>query len=421
MLFILSFFIGENVFLKELKIEESKKANFLDIVYERPLMMKFYLITDSSLMFNDSSYVLMFNYYKNYVNIKYLPYEEFYSRVITPTSTSVIYENKRVEYLIGQTILGIGLYSWSLPVFIFPENYEDAEIAIATGLTFPLIYFLGNFFITGHLNIPSSQAYASFLGGVSGAVHGYFLFIDTRFIFPFSISENFIDGYLCRKNGISMGVYQNKFNHNIYGYYHYIITKTLFTDKFDLTKKDYSISSILSLIEGYLNLFLFKDEKNITLGDALFELRATALGSEFIPALLWTYDNFNNYDLSARLYAGSSILGHIAGYYIGRRLTMKNDISFVTSALTYLIPALAHLFTAGVGQLLGKDYFRVYPTIFITTDIGLTYLVYRSFKDFGVETSRNASKKLRLGFNLTPEFNNNKIYLKPSLNILFNF
>ncbi len=411
-IFLLAF-LESDLILKEVKVQDNIKTNFLDLFPEKPAKISFYEFSDSV-----SKKILIISYYKNHVNIKTIDYDEFQRRLTLPILYHRVYENRRVEYLIGQTLLGVGVYSWSLPIFIFRSEATDdntERIRTGTGFIFPFFYFGANFFLTNGKNISSSQAYGSFGGGVAGLFHGLFLFNDVKWVFPVSIAENFLDNYLCWSFNLTPGIYQRKLNHNIYGYYHYYISKTLFTNDFEIRDVDNTISSIISLIEGYSSVFMSKSKKNISYGDALFEIRTTAVGSEIIPALLWTYDNFNNSDVKPRTYAAASLLGHFAGYWLGDKLTKENEISLTTAILTYLIPSLAHLFTAGVLALSNSDNFlKAYPTIFMITDAGLTYIVYKTFKDLGTETS-NELNNLNFGFNLKPEKVNNRMIANPQI------
>lgn len=419
-MFIIFAFLQSDLILKEVKVKDNIKVNFLDIVTERPLKISFYELPDSF-----SNKIIIAYYYKDYVNFKVIDYGEFQRRINLPPLSHRIYENKRVEYLIGQTLLGVGFYSWSFPLFVFRNEITDdniSRIKAGTGFIFPLFYFGANFLLTNGKNISSSQAYASFAGGIAGATHGVLLFNDIKWLFPFSISENFLDNYLCWAGMISPGMYQRKINHNIYGYYHYSIIKLLLKNEFKITKSDNTFSSILSIIEGYSILYLSRNKYNVSFGDALFELRTTAIGSEFIPAFLRSYYLFKNDTIQERTYAATSLIGHLAGYYIGNKLSIENDISTTTAFLSYLIPSLAHLFTFGITAIVNStDIMKAYPIIFISTDVGLTYLVYNSFKDLGKDTGANYLNNFKFGFNLKPELNNNEFKLKPYLQMNINF
>lgn len=420
MFIILFAFFQSDLTLKEVKVQDNVKTNFFDLVSEKPIKINFYEFSDSI-----SNKIIMLSYYKNYVNVKVIDYDEFQRRLTLPVISHKIYENKRVEYLIGQTLLGVGLYSWSFPLCIFRSESTDdnsERIRTGTGFLFPFFYFGANFFLTNGKNISSSQAYGSFGGGFTGFVHGLLLFDDIKWVFPISITENFLDNYLCWAFDLTPGVYQRKLNHNIYGYYHYYTLKTLFTNKFERTDNANTFASIISIIEGYGSMFIARNKKNISFGDALFETRTTTIGSEILPAILWTYDNFNNSDVQLRTYAAVSLLGHIGGYWLGDKLTRENDISLTTAILTYLIPSLAHLFTAGVLALSNSDVFlKSYPTIFMITDVGLTYVVYKTFKDLGVETGKNESNNINFGFDLRPDIINGRVFLKPNLFFSFIF
>jgi hypothetical protein len=394
---LIFFLLISNIFLKEIRIDEEKKANFLDLLREKPKDIKFYIITDSLLKNDDSSKIYLYSYYKNYIKILEIPYENFKKRIEAKVTSTFIFENKRVEYLIGQGLLGISLYSWSLPIFL---ELEDVP-AVGIGGTFPLFYLGITALSTSGQNISSSQAYGSFMGGVMGGIHGGLISQNKRGIFPGGIFENYLDFFLCRSLRIPLGVYQRKFNHTLYGYYHYFTFKSFLEKEYKIEKKDYLYSSILSILEGYGSLFISKNEKNLTFGDALFELRLGIIGAEAFPAMLLTYDNISKGKIPEELYAFSSLLGHFGGYYLGDKLSKKYDISFSTAIFTYIIPVISHFFTIGLAALTQSEaYWRIYPFIFIITEVGLTDAVYNAFKNEKNETGYNFLDKFNFGFNI---------------------
>ncbi len=361
----------------EEKIDRKTKVCLLSLFKKKPENIEVFIL-------EDSIYVIK-GKFPHYAEIVYLPKEQFRKLIAKPVEFSVI-ENARGSYILGQTIIGLSIYSWALPVFLLGDD-GDATIFVALGLFTPLIWFIGTTSATSGVNISYGSAYGSFLGGIEGVFHGGGIFNSSRAIFPVSVTENFFDFYLGQRYGVGMGAYQRKFNHFLLGYYHYSMLKLLFEKDVNWESEDSKYASVLSLIESYISLFISKDVDYLSYGDALFELRTTIIGGEFIPSILLTLDMCNeDLEIDTNWCALGSLLGHGIGYYIGYTLSKKYDISPATAFLSYLVPYLAHGFSGGVGVVLeSEEYWNFYPLIFISTEIVLTHFIY---KNLGIEEKK---------------------------------
>lgn len=318
---------------------------------------------------------------------------EYHEMLARAPARIVTLETARVPYLIGQTVLGIGVYSWALPVAL---DLEDNG-AVAVGLFTPLVYASAQFFFTRGDRMSGGAAYGSFLGGLEGGVHGGLLFKSVRAVLPASLGENLLDLALAQTMDFTPAMYQRKFNHALAGYYHYAALRTLVAGwedhEFDVFLQP---GTVFSLAEGYAALFLSRKAGDLTYGDALFELRTAVIGAEALPFVLATYDLHRHEESNERVYAAVSLAGYGLGYLLGQKLTREYDLTGASGFLTWLIPYLAHGATGGLVALTESEGLaRSYPAIFMTVDIALTYVCYRAF----------AQKATRLGKIDGPKFN----------------
>ncbi|MEO0275616.1 MAG: hypothetical protein ABIM60_02375 [candidate division WOR-3 bacterium] len=346
------------------------QQKLITLFKERPLNILLY-------QKEDSTYIVEGIYKDRKEVIEFSP-SEFKKIMEKEIERITVLEDQKAGYIIGQTLLGICIYSWSLPVFIFDEWDKTA-----TGIAFltPLFSFGTSFYISSKTRINNAAAYAGFMGGLTGAIYGFSLLQSEKAVFPFSIGFNLLDFYLCNNYGLTPGIYQRKLNHSLYGYYHYFSLMGLFNLYEKISFEDHLIgATLLSISESYLSLYFSKGDEYLTFGDALFELRTSLIGAEFLPALILTWANFRGVDISLEVWSISSLIGHSIGYHLGKELSKKNDLDFGPAFLTYLIPYLSHGFTAGLGILIGdEDYFKLYPLIFITSEIALTSFTYKFF------------------------------------------
>ncbi|MBN1695371.1 hypothetical protein JW879_08225 [candidate division WOR-3 bacterium] len=346
-------------------------------------------------MTSDSTYIIE-AIYRNKKLVKKMASAEYHSLTLETPSKMVTLEDAKISFLVGQTFHGLSIYSWSLPVMFSEGDWSEGQAAIA--LLTPLIYTSTCFLLTKDRRISSGAAYGSFLGGIEGAFHGGYILKSEKGIFPGSLAENILDFTLGQNMNFTPAMYQRKFNHCLYGYYHYYSTRTLFGgrnlwgDPYDLIQ----LGTILSLAEGYTSLFMSKDAENLTFGDALFELRTSTIGAEALPLILWTIDLHRNENSDERVYAALTLVGHGAGYLWGHKLSRDNDLPGAAGVMTWLLPYLAHAATGGIAVLVDKEGFLdTYPTIFLTMDVLLTSICYKAF----------AKKSLDIGKADIPNFN----------------
>jgi len=334
-------------------------------------------------MTEDGNYVVEATYEGQRIT-KNLTAEEYKTLMEKPVDKYAILGNARVPYLIGQTALGLCVYSWTLPVsFLGTESFDDDtwRTYTAIGLVTPLVYSSALFIFTRNTRISGGAAYGAFLGGIEGCSHGSMLFDSPRAIFPASLAENFTDYALGQTMGFTPSMFQRKFNHTIYGYYHYLAVLELVgsIDAAD-DKNTMRFSTLVSLGEGYTSLFLSRKADYLTYGDALFELRASAMGASAIPLVLASIDLYSSdMSIDENVYIGTSLAGFAAGYWFGNRLSCINDLPGTAGLLTFFIPALCDLAAAGVGVLVNSDgYYNSLPVIILATDFTLTTVVYKS-------------------------------------------
>jgi len=328
---------------------------------------------------SDSIYIIE-AFFPDKKSVKKMTSAEYRDLVVRKPSKMVTLESAQISYLVGQTLLGLGLYSWSLPVMFSEDDFSEGSATIA--LLTPLLYTSTCFLLTKDRRISSGAAYGSFLGGMEGAFHGGLLFKSGRGIFPVSLAENILDFTLGQNMGFTPAMYQRKFNHCAYGYYHYYTVKTLFVgeDIWENNEDVMQLGSLLSLGEGYTSLYLSRNSENLTFGDALFELRLSALGAEALPLILATVDLNRNEWSDERVYAGLSLLGHGVGYLWGYKFTRDYDLPGAAGAMVWVLPYLAHATTGGLALLTDSEKFLdFYPAIYLGTDILLTFACYKAF------------------------------------------
>jgi len=371
---------GQTEILNKIKIDRRVQSLLAQRFESLPNRVELYITADSI-------YVAEAYYENQKVSLRISPDE--YQEMLMTQAGQVILENARIPYLIGQSALSIGLYSWSLPVTIFTGGGEGITVdktRLATGLFTPFVYSGALFLFTRNTRISSGAAYGSFMAGIEGAVHGGLLFNTGRAVFPGSLVENFTDFALGQRFGFTPGMFQRKLNHSVFAYGHLLAIYELAGMEDDLDRPGFrQIGTGLSLAEGYASLYLSRNAQDLTYGDALFELRTMMIGSQTIPLILASVDLWNGApSIDNKLYSATALAGFVAGYYLGYKLTSKYDISGPSGIFTYLIPYLAHGLTAGVGTLINSgvssDYFywKAYPIIFSVVDIGLTAYVYKS-------------------------------------------
>jgi hypothetical protein len=330
--------------------------------------------------------------------VKKMTPDEYRRSTLKSPLKMVTLEDAKISYLVGQTFNSLSIYSWSLPVMFSEDDWSEGQAA--TALLTPLIYSSTCFLLTKNRRISSGAAYGSFLGGIEGAFHGGQLFKSVRAVFPFSLSENILDFTLGQKMGFTPAMYQRKFNHCAYGYYHYFAVKALFVGESienDRINEDFQLGTFLSLGEGYSSLFFSQNSEDLTLGDALFELRMSTIGAEALPLILTTFDlHSNDIDIDERVYGGLSLLGHGVGYLWGNKLGRDYDLPAAASVMTWLLPYLAHAATGGIAILVDKEgFYDTYPAIYLTMDVLLTGICYKAF----------AKKSINMGKVDIPNFN----------------
>jgi len=386
MLFAIVVFAQEA--MRRVNLDRRAESNLVTLFEKLPQNIEVFVTSDSI-------YIIEAAYPGSKI-MKKLTASEYRSLIVRIPSERVILEDAQLPYVIGQTIHGISLYSWSMPLTFG----MDGESAASMGLLMPLLYSTGSYLVTKNIRVSGGAAYGSFLGGIEGACHGGMLFESEEAIFPVSLGENVLDFALAQKMGLTSGMYQRKFNHCAYGYYHYAALKALVLsddwDDWGNTGEFLKVSTLLSLGEGYTSLFLSRNSEDLTLGDALFELRAGLLGAEALPLILMTYDLHREEASDARIYAALSLAGHGVGYLLGNKLSREYDLSGSGGVMIWLLPYLAHGATAALTFLGDNEgLWKSYPAIFLSTDVLMTYAYYKAL----------SKKPLKMGKADAPHFN----------------
>jgi hypothetical protein len=381
--------------LKKIKIDRKMETQLVSLFDKKPQRIELYATEDNAFVVEAS--------YEGMKLTKQLSADEYKAVLAKQVDKFVVLENARVPHLIGQTTLGLALYSWSVPWALFGDSISGREEAyFATMMLTPLAYAGMNFFLTRGKNITSGAAYGSFLGGIEGGVHGGIGFSSPRLIFPASLAENVIDLVLGQTMDFTPAMFQRKFNHAIYGYYHYFAVRALIADEIvgDSMDIDLSLSSAASALEGYASLFLSRRSEYLSYGDALFELRASEIGAQTIPLILATVDLYGDGSIDKRYYAAGSLAGFFLGYYIGNRCSVNNDLSGASGFLIYLLPALCYTAVGGVARLVNnKNFTYALPAVASVAEIGLTAYIYKSFVGKPLNTGSN---KINMNFFINP-------------------
>ncbi|MCK4420573.1 hypothetical protein KAW18_16995 [candidate division WOR-3 bacterium] len=386
LLMILVITVSAQEVFKKVKIDRKSESNLVTLFEKLPQNIEVFITSDSIYIIEAI--------YPDQKLIKRLTPAEYRDLLAKKPPKMITLENARVPYLIGQTFHGITLYSWGIPVTF---GIEDKS-AVLIGLFTPLVYTSTHFLLTRDSHISNGAAYGSFLGGMEGAAHGGLLFKSEKGVFPVSFAENMVDYTLGQMMNFTPAMYQRKFNHCAYSYYHYFALKTLIVgwDEWDDKEDIKQMGTLLSLGEGYSSLFLSKNSENLTFGDALFEFRTGVLGAEVLPLILATYDLHREEQTDERIYAASSLLGHGLGYVLGRKLTRDYDLSGASGIMIWILPYLAHGAAGGLVVLTENEgLIKSYPVIYLSMDIALTYLAYKAF----------AQKTIGIGKSDVPNFN----------------
>ncbi len=272
----------------------------------------------------------------------------------------------RTFHTISQTLLGFSLYSWS-----FPSLFElKGNAAGAVGLLTPVAWFGYSLYSAKNISYP--EALAGFLGGISGALQGYYVVSDVKGVFPLSMTSNFLDLYIVRKTGIYPGIIFRKSVNSYNSFYEANMLNLIITGR-GLSENGMRGAALYSLLKSYGTFLLFRNSKNVTEGDALFEAKLQILGAEFLPLIL------HNVQMEGQVRALTSFLGYAAGYGVGLKLSEDRDLSFGNALIIAFSPALASSLVGGLTLLFTEDIPDEMLSLYPVVDLGLTYLLYRNF------------------------------------------
>ncbi len=412
-LLVLQVDTGRVLHLREVDIGRDEKQKLLRIFDRVP--SRIYLFQEDSLYWVEGWY--------DREKVIHIMNEKRLNEILSmPLSRPIVMENYRGQFLIFQTLLGLGVYSWSLPLMLYNENTShSADILTALGLLTPAAWFGLSYAVSSGMRISSGAAYGSFIGGLAGAFYGPILTEEPRMVFPSSVMFNMGNFLLGQQMNLSNAAFQRHLNHIAYAYYQYFTLLKAVNYQGELIDH-LKGATILAIGESYAALMLSRNDRNLTFGDAAFELRTSLIGAEFLPSLLLTYENLSGNTVSEQTYAISSLIGYAGGYYLGIYLTKKYDLSTGGAALTYLIPSIAHTFTAGITTLLHNSGMeKLYPAMFITSEIGFTYLTYRTFAKKTPRFSFLSPDRIRISINPAYALMKDKLPRTPVFQISMRF
>ncbi|MEO0090652.1 MAG: hypothetical protein ABIK77_02840 [candidate division WOR-3 bacterium] len=259
--------------------------------------------------------------------------------------------NYRSYFIASEVVLGIGIYSWTLPLGL---GLKD-RLAVALGLWTPAI----SFFASSRVRKvkASGTPLQSFFGGIGGHLRGFIFAEDIKnpYIVPLflSLGEN-IGGYFVSEK-LKFGVEDawRFFNFNLLGVFHAGMIHILTEENW----KDYKyFYLIFSALEGYGGSILLSKEDNITFGDAFCELEYARLGITSPIAFLGGMELLTNKDFfNKNSVALSSLLGSCLGYYFGYKMSKERDLSLGKALLVSFAPRMIEGIILGTVVLIASE------------------------------------------------------------------
>uniref|UniRef100_A0A7V3ZWI7 Uncharacterized protein n=1 Tax=candidate division WOR-3 bacterium TaxID=2052148 RepID=A0A7V3ZWI7_UNCW3 len=271
-------------------------------------------------------------------------------------------------HVLGQTILGFSVYSWSLPTALSLSGRSAGVVGLLT----PFGFFTYGMLTSKFKSFP--EALGGFFGGVTGAFHGYLLLDDIKGVFPVSLSENILDQYLAKRLKVSSAVVLRKALNSGNAFYEANMLSNVILDR-GLQDKEWRIATLYSMVKGYGIMYLDKDDNTATEGDVIFEGKLQLLGAEFLPLILYDQD-------LGRLKAFASLTGYIPMYIYSRKLSKKYDLGFGESLVILFSPALASSLVGGIAILINNETLtKQLPRLYPIVDLALTYYLYNRFKN----------------------------------------
>ncbi|MCS7249620.1 MAG: hypothetical protein N2323_03285 [candidate division WOR-3 bacterium] len=261
-------------------------------------------------------------------------------------------KNYKSYFVASEVALGIGIYSWLLPVGL---GLKD-RLAVVVGLWTPAI----SFFASSRIRYvkASGAPLQAFFGGIGGMCRGIIFAekMENKFTLPlfFSLTENIGGYFLSEKLQFGVEDAWRFLNFNGLGIFHAAMIHILTGEDWKNYKYFYPI---LSAFEGYLGSILLSKEENITFGDAFCELDYARLGVTSPIAflggmeLLTKQDFFNKNSVTI-----FSLIGSCVGYYFGHKRSRERDLSFGDALIINFAPRMIEGIVIGTAILIFKDY-----------------------------------------------------------------
>ncbi|MEO0113093.1 MAG: hypothetical protein ABIK80_03965 [candidate division WOR-3 bacterium] len=272
--------------------------------------------------------------------------------------------NYRSYFIASEVVLGIGIYSWTLPLGL---GLKD-RLAVALGLWTPAI----SFFASSRVRKvkASGTPLQSFFGGISGVWRGAWLnpvwnpnnkINEYTLPLIFSLTENIGGYFLSEKLKFGVEDAWRYLNFNILGISHSVFIQLLtikYYDERDLPKFKYwfHLYAFLPALEGYCGSIILSKEKNITFGDAFCELEYARLGITSPIAFLGGMELLTNKDFfNKNSVALSSLLGSCLGYYFGYKMSKERDLSLGKALLVSFAPRMIEGIILGTVVLIASE------------------------------------------------------------------
>lgn len=265
-------------------------------------------------------------------------------------------KNYKSYFVASEVALGIGMYSWLLPLGL---GLKD-RLAVVVGLWTPAI----SFFASSRIRYvkASGTPLQVFFGGIGGMFRGIFFAekIENKLTLPlfFSLAENIGGYFLSEKLKFGVEDAWRFLNFNGLGIFHAAMIHILTEESWKEYKYFYPI---LSALEGYAGSILLSKEENITFGDAFCELEYARLGVTSPIAFLGGMELLTKGDFfNKNSVVFSSLIGSCAGYYFGYKMSKKRDLSFGEALLVSFAPRILEGIVIGTAILIFPEWKREY-------------------------------------------------------------
>jgi len=240
-------------------------------------------------------------------------------------------KNYRIWLSTTETLLGLGGYSWLIPLAILESASEEKEnvekVACCIGLWTPAMCMTGGYFAGYYEPVRSGTPLMCLFAGANGIVRGFLLNPDNAknpYSLPLflSVAENALAFKISNKLKLKPYHAIRFLNYNLLGYFHGWCLNTL--GKSD----NKGIYGFTSLIEGYFLSFLTLNQKGIITGDAIAEFEFMRVGATSPLFFIGGIDGLlEDEEIDSKYYALGGFLGSTVGFFIGNKFSQKGNIN----------------------------------------------------------------------------------------------